>query len=152
MRALARLCILVAAAAVMTACANRAPSNLARIDHRDLTRAPQQSYGGSCAAGARYTVQSGDTASEIAEACNISLRDLAQANGLRSPYTLRAGQELTMPRPPTHRVQRGENLYRIGLRYGLDCRDQWSAFALSAGSRARAPLAQWRARSACRIE
>jgi len=128
MRGIARLSIVLTAVAVLSACANRAPSDPARIDYRSLTTAPTQSYdgagvaGGNCAPGSSYTVQSGDTASEIAEACNVSLRALAQANGLRSPYTVRIGQVLTMPRPASHTVQRGENLYRIGLRYGLDHR------------------------------
>jgi len=123
MRGISRISILVFAAVLLSACANRAPSSLARIDHRDLTRAPQQSYQPACAPGSEYRVRSGDTASEIAEACDVSLRDLAAANGLSAPYTLRAGQVLRMPRPPVHVVQRGENLYRIGLQYGLDYRE-----------------------------
>lgn len=123
MREWSRALILIAAAAVLTACASRAPSTLARIDHRSPTTAPSQSFDAACAPGSQYRVRSGDTASEIAERCNISLSALASANGLRAPYALRAGQTLTLPGPSVHIVQRGENLYRIGLRYGLDFRD-----------------------------
>lgn len=47
------------------------------------------------------------------------MRVLADANGLRAPYTVHRGQNLSMPRPAVHIVQRGENLYRIGLRYNI---------------------------------
>ncbi len=64
-------------------------------------------------------MQSGDTLSEIAESCGVSTSELASANGLTPPYQVYAGQDLSFPRPSTHTVRRGENLYRIGLRYNM---------------------------------
>jgi len=85
---------------------------------------------GSCV----YIVQPGDTLGGIALAYRIALYQLAAANGL-SPYSwLYSGQRLVLPScisavPVTvpvvttgsriHVVQPGENLFRIGLAYGL---------------------------------
>lgn len=119
-----RLTLLCLLAASLAACATPAPREPARIDYRragtsgpspDVFNTPPQ-----CGPGERYTVQSGDTLSEIAEACGLSQSELANANGLYPPYELMAGQELTFPRPSTHTVRRGENLYRIGLRYNIN--------------------------------
>lgn len=107
----------------LAACATPTPREPAAIDYR------RANYGGPppgivnaplhCEAGARYTVQNGDTLSEIAEACGVTTRAMADANGLYPPYEVYAGQELSLPRPSTHTVRRGENLYRIGLRYNV---------------------------------
>jgi len=87
-------------------------------------RTPNAYPGGSVAcSGGGYTVRRGDTLSEIAQACGVSMRQIAADNGLSAPYALRTGQVLRLPAPAVHVVQRGENLYRIGLRYGLDYRE-----------------------------
>jgi murein DD-endopeptidase MepM/ murein hydrolase activator NlpD len=49
------------------------------------------------AAAAGYTVQPGDTLSAIAQRYSATTSFLAQANGLRGPYTLAAGQRLWVP-------------------------------------------------------
>lgn len=105
----------------LAACAS-APRDPARVDHRSFSGGQSgRSIARNCREG--YTVRSGDTLSEIAQACNVPMRELADANGLNAPYMLRSGQRLTMPRPPVHVVQRGENLYRIGLRYNIPFQD-----------------------------
>lgn len=115
----------IAASAVLAACANTGPREPARVDYRSPSGGPSRTVtaGPSCAPGGTYTVQSGDTLSQIAERCRVETRALAQANGLNPPYAIRTGQELRMPQPRLHTVQRGENLYRIGLRYGIDYRE-----------------------------
>ena len=85
-----------------------------------------------------YTVQTGDTLGEIAEQFGVTVEALAAANGITNPDTLDVGQVLTIPIPGTadtttttetpdttsteeqiHIVKAGENLFRIGLQYGL---------------------------------
>ncbi len=86
-----------------------------------------------------YTVQRGDTLSRIAAQYNINLQTLVQLNGILNPNLIQVGQQLRVPgsaqpqatpspqvqptarpaTPRTHVVQRGENLFRISLRYGV---------------------------------
>jgi nucleoid-associated protein YgaU len=72
--------------------------------------------------------------------------DIARANEIGSPYWIVAGQRLTIPQEGavqpvaptvpaapveerTHIVQQGENLFRIGLKYGIS----WEAIAQANG-------------------
>ena len=96
------------------------------------TATPQFGTGGPAAT---YTVQPGDTLSHIAANYNVTVATLAQLNGIVNPDLIRIGQVLAVPagsapapaQPPapapttprTHVVQRGENLFRISLRYGV---------------------------------
>jgi LysM repeat protein len=79
-----------------------------------------------------YVVQRGDTLGRIAQQYNVSIEDLAAANNLTNIHSLQEGQVLIIPvggvvvSPPQtgtgeriHVVQVGENLFRIGLRYGV---------------------------------
>jgi len=91
-----------------------------------------------------YVVRSGDTLGQIAFIYNVSVEDIMAANGLTNPDVLEVGQQLTIPEAgfadspaastPTpsgettdetegqeivHIVQAGDNLFRIGLRYGF---------------------------------
>lgn len=69
------------------------------------------------------TVRRGDTLSEIALRNGVPTRELAQANGLRAPFTIYVGQELTVPGSPTHTVRRGESLSQIAAVYDVDARE-----------------------------
>ena len=94
-----------------------------------------------------YTVRAGDTLGQIAFIYGISVADIMAANNLTNPDVLDVGQQLVIPEegaadtagsvpadttpaddPPAddttgdeqvHVVQAGDNLYRIGLRYGF---------------------------------
>lgn len=75
-----------------------------------------------------HTVQSGENLYRIGLKYGVSAEAIAQANGIANPNLIFVGQKLTIPTgeasaSPTgeriHIVQRGENLYRIGLRYGI---------------------------------
>lgn len=93
-----------------------------------------------------YVVRSGDTLGQIAFVYGISIEDLMAANSLTNPDVLDVGQQLVIPeagfaetaeptpsdntstdQPPAdtgseeqiHIVRAGDNLYRIGLRYGF---------------------------------
>lgn len=115
--------ILAGLMALLVGCASPGPRDPAPIDYRTSSQSgpPPRiiSPNPRCEDGATYTVREGDTLSEIAEACGIPTRELAEANGLYPPYEILAGQEISMPRPAVHIVRPGENLYRIGLRYNI---------------------------------
>ncbi|MCL4868504.1 MAG: LysM peptidoglycan-binding domain-containing protein [Anaerolineae bacterium] len=77
-----------------------------------------------------YTIQSGDTLGRVAERFGLSLQALLAANPeISNPDRVQIGDVINLPgagSPTTpaageervHRVQAGENLYRIGLLYG----------------------------------
>ncbi len=88
------------------------------------------------AVGTTHVVQSGETLGYIAELYDVSIADIAAANGISDLDSLDVGQELIIKSgaaaeaPPeadteeesgeqVHIVQSGENLFRIGLRYGF---------------------------------
>jgi LysM repeat protein len=83
-----------------------------------------------------HVVQPGETVSKIAKRYGYKFSDIAQWNGLQSPYQLLPGRRLRVApygTPTTtgaatrtssrqaiyHTVAPGENLYRIGLSYGV---------------------------------
>lgn len=99
---------------------------------------PTPSAGGIIINGATYTVVAGDTLFSIARRFGVSVGDLAVANNIANPTRIFVGQVLVLPgvpnptpttvNPPptsgrTHVVQRGENLFRIALRYGVPLAD-----------------------------
>ena len=87
-----------------------------------------------------HTVQRGQTLYSIARLYGRTVAEVAQANGLTQPYTIHAGNQLTIPAPggasapapapspspspaqpsgtTTHIVQRGESLAIIAAQYG----------------------------------
>ena len=84
---------------------------------------------------ATHMVEAGETITSIAPRYGITIGDLARANPELNPDRIRAGQSILLPehawREPLprdapqresapdlrHRVEAGENLYRIGVRY-----------------------------------
>ncbi|MBK8987505.1 MAG: LysM peptidoglycan-binding domain-containing protein [Chloroflexi bacterium] len=82
-----------------------------------------------------HTVQPGETLNSIATLYNVPAQEIAIANNLANVNQLDVGQVLVIPvagstpppvgtTPPTvgeqvHVVQAGDNLFRIGLRYGF---------------------------------
>jgi LysM repeat protein len=75
-----------------------------------------------------HVVQPGENLYRIALRYGVTVNAIAQANGLTNTRRIYVGQRLVIPTggpssPPAssgsvHVVQRGENLYRIALRYG----------------------------------
>jgi len=93
-----------------------------------------------------YVVQYGDTLSSIAYRHGVSTQALASANNIYNSNLIHRGQRLVIPGAGTpaapsnsssgsaHVVQRGENLYRIALRYGTTVQALASANGLSSTS------------------
>jgi murein DD-endopeptidase MepM/ murein hydrolase activator NlpD len=85
----------------------------------------------SLGTGRSYVVRPGDTLARIAVSFNVTVDGLVAANGLAAPDRIFAGQSLTIPAPgqsarpapavtaTSHRVQAGETLLAIALRYGV---------------------------------
>jgi lipoprotein NlpD len=71
-------------------------------------------------ADSTYTVQPGDTLSRVVERSGASLEAIARANDLEAPYTIRAGQRLTIPGGRYHQVRRGETGIAIARAYGVE--------------------------------
>ncbi len=74
-----------------------------------------------------YTVERGDTLSEIAKEHGVSLTDLIDANALSNPDLIHPGQVLVIPGEEgepdvVHVVVRGETLNRIASQYGTTAR------------------------------
>jgi LysM repeat protein len=75
-----------------------------------------------------YVVQRGDTLYSIARRHGVSVQALARANSIYNPNLIRRRQRLVIPGATAassysssgsvHVVRRGENLFRIALRYG----------------------------------
>jgi LysM repeat protein len=104
------------------------------------TATPQPAPGGTTV----YVVQPGDTLRRIALRFNTTVSALAQLNGITNINYIQVGQRLNVPgaaQPPTpippttapgptatpaqartYRVQPGDNLFRIALRFGVSMR------------------------------
>lgn len=96
-----------------------------------VAMSPQRSAVAASTCQTQHLVQRGETLAKIAQRYNVKWTDIATANNLSNPNRIVAGTYLCIPikNPPTtpppatcqttHIVQRGETLYRIGLRYGV---------------------------------
>lgn len=93
--------------------------------------------------GEYHIVQRGETLAKIGRMYGVSWRWLAEANNLRNPNRIYAGQRLCVPGQvdpdpdPTpacaqyHTVRRGETLAEIGWIYGVSWRWLWDVNNLS---------------------
>lgn len=66
-----------------------------------------------------HLVTDGETLSGIAERAGVPATVIAEANGLREPYSVRKGQRLAIPRQTSHTVRKGETGHSIARRYGV---------------------------------
>ena len=76
-----------------------------------------------------HVVKAGETLGGIANRAEVPRVLIIEANGLKEPYALRAGQKLVIPRRRTHLVKDGETGFSIALDYGVP----WSAIAAANG-------------------
>ncbi len=77
-----------------------------------------------------YVVQPGDTLGRVVDRSGASIEAIARANDLGAPYTIRAGQRLTIPGGRYHQVRRGETGIAIARAYGVEWSRIVSANAL----------------------
>lgn len=83
-----------------------------------------------------YVVKSGETLGGIANRVEVPRVLIIEANGLKAPYTVRAGQKLVIPRRRTHTVKEDETGLGIALDYGVT----WSAIAAANGIDPKKPV------------
>ena len=83
-----------------------------------------------------HTVLRGETLGGIANRAEVPRVLIIEANGLKAPYALRAGQKLVIPRRRSHTVKDGETGFGIALDYGVP----WSAIAAASGVDPKAPV------------
>ncbi|MEW5727988.1 MAG: LysM domain-containing protein, partial [Pseudomonadota bacterium] len=96
--------------------------------------------------GGGVTVHSGDTVFGIARRCNVSVREVIEANRLAPPYIVHPGQFLRMPGGgQEHVVVRGDTLSQLARRYGVDFQtlartnNKSSPYTIYVGERLRIP-------------
>ena len=89
---------------------------------RDINTPPRASVPSSKAfVGAGVVIAGrGDTVYGISRRHRVPVRAIIEANRLRAPYHLKAGQRVILPRGRQHAVQPGETLYGIARRYGVN--------------------------------
>ena len=100
----------------------------AGYDYEAIQKLVNQSYEVQ-PSNSTYTVVSGDTLSEIGQKLGVKWRDIANANGISSPYTIYVGQKLIIPggssssSSRTYTVKSGDTLSEIGQSLGVNWRD-----------------------------
>ncbi len=81
----------------------------------------------SLAFGLTYRVKKGDTLSEIAQKFNVTVEDIIEANNLKYPYVIYAGQKLKIPvgrkEYKYYRVRSGDTLSEIAQKFGVSIKD-----------------------------
>lgn len=83
-----------------------------------------------------HVVEPGETLMGIANRARVPRVLIAEANRLKPPYALRAGQKLMIPRTRRHTVKRGETGFTIAYNYAVP----WTAIATANGQNADAPI------------
>ncbi len=72
-----------------------------------------------------HTVRKGDTLSSIAREYSLSLKELAEMNGIRKSAKLRPGQRLLVQQvaPRTYTVRKGDTIWKIAKRFGVSAEE-----------------------------
>ena len=83
-----------------------------------------------------HAVQPGDTLGGAANRAEAPRVPIIEANGLKPPYHLRAGQRLKIPRTRHHNVIAGETGFTIAYSYGVP----WREIAVANGIEPDAPI------------
>lgn len=76
-----------------------------------------------------HVVLAGETLMGIATRAQVPRVLIAEANGLKPPYRLRAGQKLTIPRTRRHTVVAGDTGFSIAYAFGVP----WRTIAVANG-------------------
>ena len=83
-----------------------------------------------------HVVKPGETLGGIANRAEVPRVIIIEANGLKPPYHVRAGQKLMIPRTRHHTVIAGETGFTIAYAYGVP----WREIAVANGMEPDAPL------------
>ena len=83
-----------------------------------------------------HVVQPGETLGGIAVRAKVPRVLIIEANGLKPPYGVRAGQKLAIPRTRHHTVGRGDTGFTIAYLHGV----AWRDIAVANGIDPAAPL------------
>ena len=70
-----------------------------------------------------HVVAPGETLMGVANRAKVPRVLIAEANGLKPPYALRAGQKLKIPRTRRHTVVRGDTGFSVAYRYAVPWQD-----------------------------
>ena len=84
----------------------------------------------------QHVVKPGETLGGIASRAEVPRVLIIEANGLKAPYALRAGQKLVIPRRRSHTVKDGETGFGIAMDYAVP----WAAIATASGLDPKAPV------------
>lgn len=83
-----------------------------------------------------HVVQPGETLGGIAQRAEVPRVLIIEANGLKEPYALKAGQKLVIPRRRSHTVKDGETGFDVAMAYGVP----WADIAAANGLKADAKI------------
>ena len=83
-----------------------------------------------------HVVKPGETLGGIASRAEVPRVLIIEANGLKAPYGLRAGQRLVIPRTRHHTIAAGETGFLIAWKYGVP----WADIAVANGIEPEARL------------
>jgi murein DD-endopeptidase MepM/ murein hydrolase activator NlpD len=85
-----------------------------------------------------HVVKAGETLSGVAQRAGVPRILIVEANHLTSPFALRSGQKLTIPRTRHHTVVKGDTRFTIAFLYGV----LWQDIAVASGIDPAAALKQ----------
>lgn len=83
-----------------------------------------------------HKVKPGETLGGIAQRAEVPRVLIVEANGLKPPYTVKAGQTLVIPRRRSYVVKDGDTGFGIAMDQGVP----WSAIATASGIDRNAPV------------
>ncbi|MEZ5647704.1 MAG: peptidoglycan DD-metalloendopeptidase family protein [Alphaproteobacteria bacterium] len=93
----------------------------------------------------QITVQRGDTVYAIARKYGVPVRSIIDTNNLEPPFTLTAGQALSLPAVKYHVAERGDTVYGVARGYGVSptevvqINNLRAPYALTPGQEVRLP-------------
>jgi murein DD-endopeptidase MepM/ murein hydrolase activator NlpD len=82
-----------------------------------------------------HIVQPGETLGGIASRAEVPRVLIIEANGLKEPYALKAGQKLVIPRRRSHTAKDGETGFDVAMTYGVPWADIAAANGLKSDAR-----------------
>ena len=101
-----------------------------------LSAAPLAAQDADLKTETEHRVKPGETLGGIAARAEVPRILIIEANGLKEPFILRAGQRLIIPRRRSHEVKPGDTGFGIALEYGVP----WGVIAVANGLDPKASL------------